>query len=313
LSITVDLPEGSLIPSIIQLQSRMWDPTFRVPSGHSDNMPNASALIRRLTELRKTYTGEGDSAALPSICSGTKELGFDDRARLLDALEGHARSPLPSRIRQAVLPDTTSQAQQHLEAGILRAASRMAPLRVFRMVRPFQDGLSLHILPSALPALLRELMPRMSDNGIVGFPGLRARSHRRHVVLTLLDIATVQLTGVSYRQWLEAVDIADDDRTPQDPLRWLGNDPSPLTSPECALLAANQCSAVATASALLRRIRLFPVMPTQTTVTEACHLSWSVGPSVLAVADRLLHPVTGLGDIRPNLLMLNRDLPKAVV
>ncbi|MBV9845659.1 MAG: hypothetical protein JOZ47_11360 [Kutzneria sp.] len=186
-------------------------------------MPNRTSLIRRLADLRSIYTGETDSSVLPSISQGGQRLDARDRALLLEALDhnwatramGENSLPPPAtHIRQALLPDARTPGQREFEAAVLAAASRavnylhlrrpanlLRPARVFRMVRPQPVELVLHVEPCSLAPLLLELMPRITEDDVLGVPGLRARLHRRHVELYLVDtdpVATVLLAGVSY-------------------------------------------------------------------------------------------------------------------
>jgi hypothetical protein len=197
-------------------------------------MPNRSSLLRRLTELRRCYTGETDSSVVPAISQGLHGLDTHDRAQLLEVLDhnyvtrlmgepSHVR--LPTRIRHAVLPHAATPAQQELEACVLAAASRAVnhlllrppadlsrPARIFRMVRSLPDDLVIHLEPLALAPLLAELLPKTVNDDIQGVPGLRVKPHRRHLELHLIDTDTtamVLLATTSHRQWTAALAYID--------------------------------------------------------------------------------------------------------
>ncbi|GAA0649775.1 hypothetical protein GCM10010174_86610 [Kutzneria viridogrisea] len=261
-------------------------------------MPNSTSLIRRLADLRSQYTGETDSAVLPAICHGTTLLTREDRAQVLDALDGDG--PLPEHIRRAILPDASTVDQQELEAAVLRAASRAVHLaanpltdKVFRMSRPLPDQLVLHLAPQALRPLVQELLPLETEDGLDGYPCLRARMYRRHVELHVPG-ASVHLANVSYTSWQFASEG-----------RWTGNDADPPTPAELDALAHRDCgrTSPATASALLRRICLFPVQPLVIATPEACYLDWAGEPNHELVRERLDHPLTGV-PVRQRIVLL---------
>jgi hypothetical protein len=167
---------------------------------------------------------------------------------------------------------------------------------LLRMVRPRPDHIALHIQPEALAPLLRELLPcEDSDGSLRGIPGLRAVVHRRHVELYLLysiPKASLVLSAVSYRSWHEALDEIE---PPQNPLRWLGNGPAPLRPVELELEHSKPHTPAA--SAVLRRLRLFPALPEVTTSAEhpgVCALDWYSGPSTAHVVRALVHQLGGI-------------------
>ncbi|WP_025353696.1 hypothetical protein [Kutzneria albida] len=291
-------------------------------------MPNRTSLIRRLAELRSSYTGETDSSVLPAISQGGQLLDPDERAQLLStlahnwvtrALGENSLPPLPARIRQAVLPDATTRDQRELESGILAAAGRavnylhlrrpadlLRPARVFRMVRSLPGDLVLHIEPPALAPLMLELMPRITADDVLGLPGLRARLHRRHVELYLVDTdppATVLISNVSYRQWLAAMAFVESAAPVSGGVRWLGNDVQPLTPQEAEVLASRHRAPgpAHLTSALLRRALVFGDALWFSSWANGCataKVEWPLGPSLPQVASKLIHPVFGLpGDI----------------
>ncbi|MFC0435578.1 hypothetical protein [Kutzneria buriramensis] len=261
-------------------------------------MPHSLSLTNRMADLRHSYTGETRSAIIPEIQARLATLDADDRALLKAAFEGTHTDPLPQRLRSAVIPDAASYAQQHLEASVLDAVSRAGSHHptLLRMVRPRSHHIALHIQPEGLAPLLRELLPCEHHDGTFhGIPGLRAIVHRRHVELYLLHSipkASLVLSAVSYRSWHDALDEIE---PPQNPLRWLGNDPTPLRPVELKLEHAKPHAPVA--SAILRRLRLFPEPPEVTTSPEypgVCALDWHGGPSTAHVVRALVHQLGGI-------------------
>jgi hypothetical protein len=271
-------------------------------------MTHRSSLFNRLVTLRQTYTGEARSAVVPEIHYTLAGLDPDDRALLRATLDGTHLDPLPQHLCGLVIPDAIRQPQQHLEASVLDAVSRAGFHHpgLLRMVRPHRDRIDLHLQPQALAPLLRELLPAENPDGTFrGIPGLRAIVHRRHIELYLLHSipkATLLLPAISYRSWGEALAEIE---SPQNPLRWLGNDPTPLGPAE--LDAEHDRPHAALASAILRRLQLFPTPPEVTTSTEQprrCTLDWYDGPSTGHVVRALAHQI---GGFRPRLA--SRPLP----
>jgi hypothetical protein len=190
------------------------------------------------------------------------------------------------------------QPQQHLEASVLDAVSRAGfhHPELLRMVRPHRDRIDLHLQPKALAPLLRELLPSEAPNSTFrGIPGLRAVVHRRHIELYLLHSipkATLLLPAISYRTWTEALTQIE---SPQNPLRWLGNDPTQLRPAELNAERAKPHAALA--STILRRLQLFPTPPEVTTSTEhphLCALDWHNGPSTAQATLALVHQIGGI-------------------
>lgn len=261
-------------------------------------MPHSLSLTNRMADLRHSYTGETRCAIIPEVQARLATLDAESRALLKAAFEGTRTSPLPQHLRSAVIPDAASQAQQHLEASVLDAVSRASSHHptLLRMVRPRPHHIALHFQPEALTPLLRELLPcELPDGTFRGVPGLRAVVHRRHVELYLLHSiprASLVLSAVSYRSWHEALDEIE---PPQNPLRWLGNDPTPLRPVELELEHAKSHAPVA--SAILRRLRLFPEPPEVTTSAEhpgVCALDWHHGPSTAQAMLALVHQIGGI-------------------
>jgi hypothetical protein len=291
-------------------------------------VPHRLSLARRLADLRRQYTGETDSTVNPAMAYAAKVLDTDERKLLAQTVDrnyagrllGHDDvDPLPADLRAVVLPEAGLICQRELEADVLLAAGRavshlhpmpalaqqlsLKPGRVFRMVRSQPDGLVLHLERAVLGPMLLELLPRISADGrLSGVPGLRAVVHRRHVVLYLLHAKPeVTLAAVSYRQWdaaLAFVEAVGDDHE-RNPLRWLGNDPTPLHEAELAAILERPRAAalLRTASSVLRRVALFR-SATNLRVYDAqpdtLYLQWHGGPTAAQVATKLVHPVTGL-------------------
>ena len=304
------------------LNPELWPRSVRPTMLPETLVPHRLSLVRRLAELRRLYTGETDSSLMPAVTGGMQQLDADDRLKITETLDndyicrllGENELPPPAaRIRQALMPDAHCDAQRELELAIAVAASRIGdyvrlrppanpvrPVRVFRMVRPQQDTLVLHLEAAALGPLLLEMVPRVTDGVLVGMPGLRARLCRRHIEVYLVDsdpAAVVSLANVSYRQWCAALAFAEavDPDTEQ---WWLGNDPQPLTAHEVQALAEHDRApgAARLTSAVLRRGRLFTGESWITFRRNGCGdvcLEWTDNPSLPWVAAKLLHPVFG--------------------
>lgn len=228
-------------------------------------MPHTELLTARLIRLRRSYTGRTQSAVVPEVQSGLQRLDSAERGQLIRATRAPVEDvPLSPRVRAAVIPEAANRSQQQLEAAILAAASRVAftQPKVFWAVRPRPDELILHVQPEALRSLLRELLPREHDGGLHGVPGLRVRLHRRHVELYSFGVdapTSISLAGIGYRRFIDVLEATDADREVDDPLRWRGQDPQPLRPAEVERL--HEAAHAPLASAVLRRIQLFPVFP----------------------------------------------------
>ncbi|GAA0609020.1 hypothetical protein GCM10010174_27840 [Kutzneria viridogrisea] len=286
-------------------------------------MPNRTSLIRRLAELRSSYTGETDSSVLPAISAGGATLDPEDRASVLRILAhnyaprllgANTTAPLPARIRHALLPDATTPGQRHLEAAVLLALRRArihlrhrtAPRQagMFRMIRSRPAELVLHLEPATLPALLAELCPRVVDGALVGVPGLRVRLHRRHVQLFRVTAPEnrILVADISHRQWLATTAYlrAATGQAPT-PLHVEDADPVPLTAHETAALAAGSAALppglAALASSVLRRLMLLGERAEASAVRvgdRTLCVQWSGGLSAELVAVGLVHPLMGL-------------------
>jgi hypothetical protein len=261
-------------------------------------MTHRSSLFNRLAALRQTYTGETRSAVVPEVHYCLAGLDSDDRGLLRAILDGTNFDPLPQHLRGLLIPDAVMQPQQHLEASVLDAVSRAGfhHPALLRMVRPHRDHIDLHLQPKVLAQLLRELLPSEEPDGTFrGIPGLRAIVHRRHIELYLLHSipkATLLLPAISYRPWTEALAEIE---SQQNPLRWLGNDPTPLRPAE--LDAERDKPHAALASAILRRLRLFTAPPEVNTFAnhpDILNLDWYQGSSTANVLRMLVHPVGGI-------------------
>jgi hypothetical protein len=300
-------------------------------------MPNRPALVRRLADLRRCYTGETHSSVLPAISQGGQPLGIAERALLLEALDqgyeaqmfGKGCAPVPQAVRQAIFPEASSAEQCELEAAILAAAGRVVNylhLRppadlsrqagVFRMVRPQQVELVLHLEPTVVGPLLLELIPQVTSDGVRGVPGLRARVHRRHIELFLLDTdprATVLLSNISYRQWNAAIAFVEAAAPDVEQMRWIGDDVAPLTTPERIALAQEHRhqGPAGLMSAVLRRSAMFSAAPWYMVGARDCGtlmIEWPTGVSVAEIAAKLLHPIFGLPGEALRVLHPDEDL-----
>ncbi|WP_329789833.1 hypothetical protein V1227_37365 [Lentzea sp. DG1S-22] len=218
----------------------------------------------QLADLRRAYTGENLSQAVPAVRGGE------------------------------LLPDAVTEAQRQLEAKVLFAACTAAsvlqlmppasivrPAHVFRTVEP-GETLRLHLNGRALGPLLFELLPRTEGGFGMGVAGLEHRQHRRSAELTTGD-ASVVLSGVDERAWDRGMRY----------LRWMhefrgveytgggGNDDVIAES--------------ATGSALLRRVHLWHdaswlrALP----MGGAWFVEWAGGPSEEEVGQKLGHPDFG--------------------
>jgi hypothetical protein len=266
---------------------------------------------------------------MPAVLVACQRMVADERLFLLETLDrdytqrllgDDSAPPMAPALRSAVLPDADTHAQRELEAAVLLAASRARcylrpwpsaagwltsrPGRLIRMVRPQPDGeLVLHLEAAVLAPLMLELLPRLTDDGeLAGRPGLRATVHRRHVELVQHgtdQAARVRLANVSYRAWSAALTFTEVARPEPNPLRWLGNDPTPLVPQELAALFSRPMSNHLTrlTSCLLRRIGLFA------TASDVCadalqpdqvRLRWCGELTAAAVATKLVHPIAGL-------------------
>ncbi|SEQ46990.1 hypothetical protein SAMN05216188_103136 [Lentzea xinjiangensis] len=218
----------------------------------------------QLADLRRTYTGENLSQAVPAVRSGE------------------------------LLPDAATEAQRQLEAKVLAAACTAAsvlqlmppasiirPAHAFRTVEP-GETVRLHLSDRALGPLLFELLPRTEAGFGMGVAGLRHEQHRRSAELTTGDAAVV-LAGVDQAAWDAGMRY----------VRWMhefrgvghtdggGND--------------EELAQAATGSALLRRVHLWHeaswlrALP----MGEAWFVEWAGGPAEAEVRERLRHPDFG--------------------
>ncbi|GAB3699204.1 hypothetical protein [Saccharopolyspora tripterygii] len=279
-----------------------------------------------LVESRREFTGEARSEAAPPVKSLLQAMSVADRrqlealvrADLSAAVRGDAGLPdLPNHVRQVLLPDCRSVAQQELEAGLFVAAGAAAqhlcfrvpadiarPARVIRGVEPgcAPDFLpTVHLEPFALGPLLFELLPRsLDDDEVSGVPGVRYKQYQRSVVLFLADDpqARVSLAGVDRQHWKDAWTFAA--CSTGEPQSWFHRDErSKITRDEREYLDSHGRvlhSPPALGSALFRRAGLFRGLselrvlggPTEQRVI------WSKGASCSDIASRLLHPLFGL-------------------
>jgi len=223
----------------------------------------------QLADLRRTYTGENLSQAVPAVRDG-----------------------------DALLPDATTDAQLQLEAKVLLAgcaaasmlqlmppASIIRPAHAFRTVEP-GETLKLHLGDRALGPLLFELLPRTEGGFGMGVAGLGHRQYRRSAELTTGD-AGVVLAGVDEQAWNLGMRY----------VRWMhehrgveytdggGND--------------DEVAEAATGSALLRRVHLWHdaswlrALP----MGGTWFVEWAGGPAEDEIRQKLGHP--DFGTTRP--------------
>jgi hypothetical protein len=267
--------------------------------GKTPTVTHKTSMLTRLIELRRRYTGESHSAAVPEVRAALGELCAEEREQLRDSLELPNPQQLPPRLRAVVIPDAATPPQRFLETAVLLAVGRIgftAPGAI-RAVAPSRDELILRMDPEAVGLLLRGLMPRETDTGLDGVPGLRVYSDRRNLRLYLHNtdtVSAVRIASVSVRQFLDLLERIDVDRPAGDPLRWLGNDPAPLQPAEQEPLPVR--GYVDAASDLLRRIRLFPTIPEVMLLPaeNAVAVDWQHGASTAKVLMDLQHPAAGL-------------------
>ncbi len=222
------------------------------------------SITDQLADLRRTYTGENLSQAVPAVREGEP------------------------------LPDATTGAQQQLEAKVLLAACTAAsvvqlmppasittPTHVFRAVEP-GEAVRLHLAPRALGPLLFELLPRTESGYGMGVAGLTHVQHRRSAELTTGD-ASVVLAGVDQAAWDQGMRY----------VRWMHDFRGVEYTDGGGL--DDEVAKAATGSALLRRVHLWH---------DACWLralplgngwfvEWPGGPSETEVREKLAHPTFG--------------------
>lgn len=222
------------------------------------------SITDQLADLRRTYTGENLSQAVPAVRDGE------------------------------LLPDATTEAQQQLEAKVLLAgctaasmlqlmppASIIRPAHAFRTVEP-GETLKLHLAERALGPLLFELLPRTEAGYGMGVAGLRHQQYRRSSELTTGDAAVV-LSGVDENAWDLGMRY----------VRWMhefrgveyvdggGSD--------------EETAEAATGSALLRRVHLWHdaswlrALPLGTT----WFVEWPGGPDEAGIRQKLADPQFG--------------------
>jgi hypothetical protein len=222
------------------------------------------SITDQLADLRRTYTGENLSQAVPAVRDGE------------------------------LLPDATTDAQRQLEAKVLLAgctaasvlqlmppASIVTPTHAFRTVEP-GETLKLHLADRALGPLLFELLPRTEAGYGMGVAGLEHRQYRRSAELRTGEAAVV-LVGVDENAWDLGMRY----------VRWMhefrgveytdggGND--------------EETAEAATGSALLRRVHLWHdaswlrALP----MGNAWFVEWPGGPAEDEIRQKLAHPECG--------------------
>ncbi|WP_447003480.1 hypothetical protein ACRAKI_27980 [Saccharothrix isguenensis] len=260
-----------------------------------------SSLTDQLVDLRRTYTGENLTQAVPAVKAVLHDLPDDRRERVVDALRGGKAD-----VRGLFLPDAEDDDQRALECVVLQAgldaaahlqlrppASMMRPAHAFAAVEPGAD-LRLHLAEHALGPLLYELLPRYDGDWVAGAAGLRVAHHPRSVELRLVGLgAAVHLAGVDERAWADGMKYVRNLLQGRD----LGDRfiDGPLAPAERDRLEeAPRPTGVG--SALLRRYPLFAAAPWVRALVQGDQwwVEWPTSLGVPKVADRLLHPVFGL-------------------
>lgn len=231
--------------------------------------------VRQAAELRRFCTGEVAGTPQSDIARRLRSLPPGERAALDDVLSrGHelgllAEEPGPAvdpRLREVLLPDAVDVGQQQLEAGILFALGKVAPLHwpvtgevygrvpVCHVVRPMlaTEATNLHLPAETLATMMTMLLPRVVDGSVRGLAGLRARVRRRAVHLHLAESPApgVVLSNTPLRHWAAALAFAEQVAGPTDPLA------DGLTAAERKVIEDGRVPGpLALASALLRRLR----------------------------------------------------------
>jgi hypothetical protein len=251
-------------------------------------VPHTKSLVRQLAEIRKSFTGEATSVARLAVVDMLRHKPLA-RRQLAEVIHHNADANLlPPEARSLVVPDALRPEQRALETGLYHALSRIG-FAAIRSARPQFDGLVVGVNDEAATLLLAELLPRQTEYGLVGVPGLRVRAYRRHIDLYLVGTtARVTLSTVLYRHWIEVIALFghSDERHP-----------APLTESELAAIADEDPAAAIVPSALLRRPALFPGL-----LALCSHgPSWTVAASDDA-ARALAQPLGG----RPDLLRERR-------
>ncbi|MFD9738905.1 hypothetical protein [Umezawaea sp. NPDC059074] len=267
-----------------------------------------TSLTDQLVDLRRVYTGENLSQAVPAIKAALAAFSATDRDLVVDALRG--RAALPERLSLELLPGALSTAQLELEAALLRVASdasshlqlrppasMLRPAHAFRAVEPFAVP-RVHLADYALGPLLYELLPRHEGEWVAGMAGLRVVRHPRAVELRVLDEpeARVVLAGVDAAAWDVGMAYVRQLLVDRDlPSVFAEGD---LSEPERAHLAEHGRTPgpAVLGSALLRRIALFARTPWLRSWSQGSQwwLEWPGGLGLVWVADRLVHGVFGL-------------------
>jgi hypothetical protein len=276
------------------------------------------SLHRTTTALRRTYTGEHNSTAMPATHAILCELSAADRENIKTLLESDFGARLlgtpeliaDAVIRAAVLPDAATHRQHELEGALLLALGRVhtyhshdqgLPRRALcRRVHPRHDGLTLTLSPHTLAAVLAEILPREDDGDLRGLAGLRFRLHHRHVELYLADAdpqVTVLVGSISQREFAAALAfttvVTGSTVHPTD-------EPAPLSEAEqLAITLGTTHGPIALQSAVLRRFGLFREADwtaIDLVGTTCLRIDWAAGPTPALVAQHLTHPIAGLPD-----------------
>lgn len=215
-------------------------------------------------DLRRAYTGENLSQAVPAVRDGE------------------------------LLPDATTEAQRQLEAKVLLAgctaasmlqlmppASIIRPAHAFAAVEP-GETLKLHLGPNTLGPLLFELLPRTEAGYGMGVAGLTRRQYRRSAELRAGD-AGVVLVDVDESEWDLGMRY----------VRWMHE----FRGVEYTEGGGNseEITKAATGSALLRRVHLWHdacwlrALP----LGDAWFVEWPGGPVEEQIREKLADPRFG--------------------
>ncbi|GLY49603.1 hypothetical protein [Lentzea sp. NBRC 102530] len=141
------------------------------------------SITDQLADLRRTYTGENLSQAVPAVRDGDPPLPA-------------AGTPAQAQLEAKVLLAACTAASM---LQLMPPASIVRPAHAFRTVEP-GEPLKLHLHDRALGPLLFELLPRTEGGFGMGVAGLQRRQHRRSAELTTGDAAVV-LVGVDEAAW----------------------------------------------------------------------------------------------------------------
>jgi hypothetical protein len=251
-------------------------------------MPHTTAAMRRIVEARINCTGEPRRLAIPAI-------------RALSTQAGTLPPPLP---------EASTTDQQELESRVLLALARACRERSgprgtrypVSYVSPTPHALELKLRTASIPYFVSALVPRWSEDDVYGMPGLRARPHRRGIVLTMLDRsgkvsgARVLLKDVTADSWAKALAWSaagfTEDRAKRS---WVHDVDLSFHERRHMHTFPRFYAHPLLASALLRRIHLLASACWIDAWTDsAVKIEWCHGPKLGDVARSLTSPVVGI-------------------